>query len=53
VEAQEVEAAPGVFYRAVGGVDSVIPVNTSHDLMVTEPQQLAEVLVELCRARAR
>jgi hypothetical protein len=27
--------------------------NTCHDLMVSEPQRLAEILIQRCRARAR
>jgi pimeloyl-ACP methyl ester carboxylesterase len=39
--------------EAIGGVDAVIPMNTCHDLMVSEPQRLAEILIQRCRARAR
>jgi hypothetical protein len=53
VEAQEVAASSRVFYRPVGGVDAVIPMNTCHDLIISEPRRLAEILVERCRVRAR
>ena len=34
---------------ALGGVQTVIPVDTCHNLMVSEPTRLAEILVERCR----
>ena len=34
---------------ALGGVQTVIPVDTCHNLMVSEPKWLAEFLVERCR----
>jgi pimeloyl-ACP methyl ester carboxylesterase len=34
---------------ALGGVQTVIPVNTCHNLMVSAPTRLAEILVERCR----
>jgi pimeloyl-ACP methyl ester carboxylesterase len=34
---------------ALGGVQAVIPIDTCHDLMVSEPERLAEILVERCR----
>ena len=34
---------------ALGGVQTVIPVDTCHNLMVSEPKRLAEILVERCR----
>jgi pimeloyl-ACP methyl ester carboxylesterase len=37
---------------ALGGVQTVIPVDTCHNLMVSEPTWLAEVLVERCRRYA-
>jgi pimeloyl-ACP methyl ester carboxylesterase len=37
---------------ALGGVDTLIPIDTCHGLMVSEPERLAEILVERCRARA-
>ncbi len=30
-------------------VQAVIPIDTCHDLMVSEPERLAEILVERCR----
>jgi pimeloyl-ACP methyl ester carboxylesterase len=38
---------------AVGGVDTLIWIDTCHDLMVSEPKWLAEILIERCRFRAR
>lgn len=37
--------------EAIGGVQEVIEMNTCHGLMVSEPERLAEILVERCRAR--
>ena len=37
----------------IGGVRTLIPVDTCHDLMVSEPERLAEILVERCRLHAR
>ena len=34
---------------AIGGVQTVIEMKTCHDLMISEPERLAEVLVERCR----
>ena len=38
--------------EAIGGVQTLIPIDTCHCLMVSEPEWLAEILVERCRARA-
>jgi pimeloyl-ACP methyl ester carboxylesterase len=38
---------------ALGGVQTLIPVDTCHDLMISEPQLLAEILIERCRLRSR
>ncbi|MDT5186470.1 MAG: hypothetical protein QOJ20_91 [Mycobacterium sp.] len=35
--------------EALGGVQTVIPLDTCHGLMVSEPERLAEILVERCR----
>ena len=37
---------------ALGGVQTLIPVDTCHDLMISEPRLLAEVLIERCRLRS-
>lgn len=37
---------------ALGGVQTVIPMDTCHDMMVSEPKLLAELLVERCRRYA-
>jgi pimeloyl-ACP methyl ester carboxylesterase len=34
---------------ALGGVQTLIPVDTCHDLMISEPRRLAEILIERCR----
>jgi pimeloyl-ACP methyl ester carboxylesterase len=34
---------------ALGGVQTLIPVDTCHDLMISEPRLLAEILIERCR----
>jgi pimeloyl-ACP methyl ester carboxylesterase len=38
--------------EAIGGVDDVIELDTCHGLMVSEPERLAEILVECCRSRS-
>lgn len=38
---------------AIGGVQTVIELDTCHNLMVSEPTRLAEVLVERCRRYSR
>jgi hypothetical protein len=38
---------------ALGGVQTLIPVDTCHDLMISEPAVLAEILIERCRLRSR
>jgi hypothetical protein len=37
---------------AIGGVQTTIPIATCHDLMVSEPKQLAEILIDRCRLYA-
>jgi pimeloyl-ACP methyl ester carboxylesterase len=39
--------------EALGGVDTMICIDTCHDLMYSEPRRLAEILIERCRYRAR
>ena len=34
---------------ALGGVQTLIPVDTCHDLMISEPALLAEILLDRCR----
>jgi pimeloyl-ACP methyl ester carboxylesterase len=36
--------------EALGGVQTLIEVDTCHNLMISEPKRLAEILVERCRA---
>jgi pimeloyl-ACP methyl ester carboxylesterase len=36
--------------EALGGVHNIIPIDTCHDAMVSEPRRLAQVLVERCRS---
>jgi len=35
--------------EAIGGVQTTIEMDTCHDLMVSEPERLAQILVERCR----
>jgi pimeloyl-ACP methyl ester carboxylesterase len=35
---------------ALGGVQTLIPVDTCHDLMISEPRLLAEILLDRCNA---
>jgi pimeloyl-ACP methyl ester carboxylesterase len=35
--------------EAIGGVQTIIEMDTCHDLMVSEPERLAEILVDRCR----
>lgn len=37
---------------AIGGVSTLIELDTCHMMMVSEPQRLAELLVERCRLRS-
>jgi len=37
---------------ALGGVDAVYPIDTCHDVMISEPRRLAQILLERCQARA-
>jgi pimeloyl-ACP methyl ester carboxylesterase len=37
---------------ALGGVKDVIPIDACHDMMISHPKRLAEILVERCRLRA-
>lgn len=36
---------------ALGGVDTVIPVDACHEVMFSHPVRLAEILIERCRLR--
>jgi pimeloyl-ACP methyl ester carboxylesterase len=38
--------------EAIGGVETVIEMDTCHNLMITEPERLAEILIQRCRLRA-
>lgn len=38
--------------EALGGVQNLIELDTCHDLMVSEPERLAEILIERCRVYA-
>jgi pimeloyl-ACP methyl ester carboxylesterase len=38
---------------ALGGVDTLIYIETCHDLMCSEPARLAEILIERCRFQAQ
>jgi pimeloyl-ACP methyl ester carboxylesterase len=37
------------YIEAIGGVQTLIEIDTCHCLMVSEPERLAEILVERCR----
>jgi pimeloyl-ACP methyl ester carboxylesterase len=37
---------------ALGGVQDVIPIDACHDVMVSHPERLAQILVERCRLRS-
>jgi pimeloyl-ACP methyl ester carboxylesterase len=39
--------------NSLGGVDTLVCIDTCHDLMYSEPRQLAAILLERCRFRAR
>jgi pimeloyl-ACP methyl ester carboxylesterase len=38
---------------ALGGVDTVVPVDACHEVMFSHPERLAEILLERCRLRKR
>ncbi|GAC1401265.1 MAG: alpha/beta fold hydrolase [Mycobacterium sp.] len=37
--------------EALGGVDTVVPIDACHDLMISHPERLAQILIERCRLR--
>jgi hypothetical protein len=37
---------------AIGGVQTIVPIDTCHCPMVSKPERLAEILVERCRQYA-
>ena len=37
------------YIDAIGGVQTLIEIDTCHCLMVSEPERLAEILVDRCR----
>jgi pimeloyl-ACP methyl ester carboxylesterase len=37
---------------ALGGVDAVHPIDTCHNVMISEPARLAQILLQRCRTRA-
>ena len=39
--------------KAIGGVQTLIPLDTCHGLMVSEPERLAQILVDRCRLYSR
>ena len=39
--------------EALGGVQTIIPLDTCHGLMVSEPERLAQILVDRCRLYSR
>ncbi len=38
---------------ALGGVDTIICLDTCHDAMISEPKRLAAILIDRCRRRAK
>jgi pimeloyl-ACP methyl ester carboxylesterase len=42
-----------IYIDELGGVDTVICVDTCHDVMYSEPGRLAQILLERCRLRAQ
>jgi pimeloyl-ACP methyl ester carboxylesterase len=38
---------------ALGGVDTIICLDTCHDAMISEPKRLAAILIDRCRLRAK
>jgi pimeloyl-ACP methyl ester carboxylesterase len=36
---------------ALGGVEGVIPIDACHDVMISHPERMAEILIERCRRR--
>jgi hypothetical protein len=38
---------------ALGGVDTIVCLDTCHDAMISEPKRLAAILAERCRLRAK
>jgi pimeloyl-ACP methyl ester carboxylesterase len=40
------------YIDALGGVETVVPVDTCHDIMFSEPARLAAILADRCRHRA-
>jgi pimeloyl-ACP methyl ester carboxylesterase len=36
---------------ALGGVQDVIPIDACHDVMISHPERLAQILIERCRLR--
>ena len=39
--------------EAIGGVQTLIEIDTCRGLMVSEPERLAEILVDRCRLHSR
>ena len=37
--------------KALGGVDTVIPIDACHEVMISHPERLAQILFERCRLR--
>ena len=45
-------SAQRVCITALGGVQTVIPIDACHNVMVSHPQQLATILIDRCRSAA-
>jgi hypothetical protein len=46
------EAQQRASIHALGGVDVMYAIDTCHDLMISEPNRLAQILLERCQIRA-
>jgi hypothetical protein len=46
------EAQQRAGIEALGGMDARYPIESCHDVMISEPRRLAQILLERCRARA-
>jgi pimeloyl-ACP methyl ester carboxylesterase len=38
--------------ESLGGVDTVIPIDACHEVMISHPERLAQILIERCRLRS-
>jgi len=45
------DKSPRASIAALGGVQDVIPIDACHDVMISHPERLAQILLERCRLR--